>query len=48
MSISARAIPGSAVRYGMLPELPVLLSDVEAMQTRYSEEYPGRPREEWE
>ena len=49
MDICIRAIPGAADRFGLLPELPVQLADVEAMQAAHRAVcYPGLPAESWE
>jgi hypothetical protein len=47
--IATRAIPGHmAMSEGILPEIPVLLEDVLAMQARHRDEYPGLAPGPWE
>ena len=48
LDICTRAIPGTAERYGKLPELPVRLADVEAMVMAYDAEFPFREVESWQ
>jgi hypothetical protein len=48
IAICAKAIPGTSQKIGMLPELPVLLTDVEVMVALYHSAFPGRDPECWE
>ena len=48
VEICADAIPGTAQRYGALPELPVRLSDIDEIRGRFREEFPDLPPEPWE
>jgi hypothetical protein len=48
LNISTNAIHGSADRFGMLPEIPVRLADIEGMQEAYTAAYPDRKLERWE
>jgi hypothetical protein len=48
LDIATKAIPGTAQRFGLLPEIPVRLADIETMQMRYRGTFPGRPPERWE
>ena len=48
LGICVRAMPGQADRESMLAEIPVRLEDVQEMQTRHREAFPGRPPESWE
>lgn len=48
LDITTGAIPGTAERFGILPEIPVRLADIETMQQRYRKAFPGRPPECWE
>lgn len=47
ISICAKAIPGTAMQIGMLPEIPVRAADVEAMQAAFAALYSGFPMESW-
>lgn len=47
LTICAHAIPGDAERFGLLPELPVRLTDVLTMQAVHKARFPGAP-EAWE
>lgn len=47
LDICARAIPGTAIVLGRLPELPVRLADVEAMQQAFHRTY-AVPPDVWE
>lgn len=46
--ICTRAIPGTADRLHVLPELPVRLADVVMMREKFRAEYPDLPTEAWE
>jgi len=46
LTICAQAIPGTSSRMGALPDLPVRLSDLEAMVEAYDLEFHDRP-EPW-
>jgi hypothetical protein len=48
IDICAKAITGTASRLRALPDLPVRLTDVEAMVTHYKTVHPIFPPEEWE
>lgn len=48
LAICTNAMPGTAARLGMLPELPVRLAHVEAMQTEHHARLPNGPAESWE
>lgn len=48
LKICTDAIPGDALRFGMLPEIPVRLSDLEQMQKDFHREYPAIGPEPWE
>lgn len=48
LAICSRAIPGDAERFGLLPELPVRLADVQAMQTSFHALYPDLAAGCWE
>ena len=43
LDICIKAMPGTAMQLGALPELPVSLADVKAMAAAYDERFPGRP-----
>jgi hypothetical protein len=46
--ICCNAIPGTAGRVGVLPELPVREQDVQAMRLYLKARYPHLPVEPWE
>ena len=48
LDICARAIPGTAERMGMLPEVPVRVADLADMLEAFDTKYPARNREAWE
>lgn len=48
LHICAKAIPGTAQRLGVLPELPVALSDVHTLRDAYRRQFPDLPQEWWE
>jgi len=48
LRICASAMRGTADRLGMLPEVPVRLADVRALQTAYHALYPALPPGQWE
>jgi hypothetical protein len=48
LALCTDAIPGEASRSGMLPELPVRLDDVRALQQAYHARHPISPVEVWE
>lgn len=48
LRICTKAIPGTADRTGVLPELPVRLADVLLMRDRHIQATTSRDRESWE
>ena len=48
LNICTNAMPGTSERMGMLPELPVLVQDAEAMRARFRAQYPATSAEAWE
>jgi hypothetical protein len=48
LAICLAAIPGTAHRLGVLPEIPVAFEDLEEIARQYRSLYPSAPIDAWE